>query len=432
LSVPQGWVGTTLGDVTEIVSGSTPRTNEPSYWDGEIPWITPDDLSRDRSKLVSRGARSITQIGYASCSTRLVPAGTVLYSSRAPIGYAAIAANPLCTNQGFKSLVPSAALTSDYLYWFLIFATPQIKKLGSGTTFPELSRTKAREIPIPVPPLAEQRRIVAAIEEQLSRLDAAVELLRQSEQRARVLLDAQIRTRIDETDWRLVPLSQTAELITDGDHNPPPRVASGVPHLTAKNIRSGEIRIEGCTFVSLEGFEQTRKRYDPKPGDVIVTCVGTIGESAVVPEGIVFSADRNLAAVRPTPDFDANYLRFALSSRRQRQAMLEASGSTAQPHLYLRDLRALQVPAPPLEQQRAITSTLAAEVARVGQLGGAVGVARRRAEALRRSVLASAFRGELVAQDPHDEPASAMLGRIAAERAAAPKPARKRREKASI
>ena len=161
-----------LGEVCEIVSGSTPRTTVREYWGGDIPWITPDDLSGYAEKTIARGARSLTPAGYESCSTHLVPAGTALYTSRAPIGYVAIAAQPVCTNQGFKSFVPSSALDSDFLYWFLRFSTPRIRKLGSGTTFPELSKTTAREIPIPVPPLADQRRIVAEVERRLSLVDA--------------------------------------------------------------------------------------------------------------------------------------------------------------------------------------------------------------------------------------------------------------------
>ena len=133
--LPPGWAWSTLGAITPIVSGSTPKTGVVEYWGGDIAWITPDDLSQNRSKTIVRGARSITQAGYDSCSTTLMPPGSVLYSSRAPIGYAAIAAGPVCTNQGFKSFVPSEAITSDFLYWFLVAATPGIRKLGSPGEF---------------------------------------------------------------------------------------------------------------------------------------------------------------------------------------------------------------------------------------------------------------------------------------------------------
>src|SRR5581483_6629052 len=122
--LPPGWTETTLGEVTTIVSGSTPKTGVPAYWGGDVRWITPDDLSKNRLKRISVGARSLTRAGYESCSTTLMPEGTVLYTSRAPIGYVAIAGGPVCTNQGFKSFVPSDAVASEYLYWHLTYVTP--------------------------------------------------------------------------------------------------------------------------------------------------------------------------------------------------------------------------------------------------------------------------------------------------------------------
>ena len=140
--LPAGWAVTTLGEIGEVVSGSTPRTTVTEYWGGDISWITPDDLSGYTSKYIERGARSITQAGYDSCSTTLMPEDAVLFSSRAPIGYVAIARGPVCTNQGFKSFVPTEAVTSDYLYWFLRHATPGIRATGSGTTFAEVSKKR--------------------------------------------------------------------------------------------------------------------------------------------------------------------------------------------------------------------------------------------------------------------------------------------------
>ena len=170
--LPTGWVEVAIGDVCRVVGGSTPKTSVDEYWDGPIPWVTPDDLSKDRSQYVTTGRRSISQAGYDSCSTQMLPPGSVLYTSRAPIGYVAIARNDLCTNQGFKSFVLPERLDSRFVYWQLIWATPMIKDLGSGTTFKEISGKVAGKIPLRVAPRAEQDRIVAAIEEQFSILDS--------------------------------------------------------------------------------------------------------------------------------------------------------------------------------------------------------------------------------------------------------------------
>jgi type I restriction enzyme, S subunit len=172
--VPPTWEWTTAGDICTVVGGGTPPTANPTNFEGgAIPWITPADLTGYEHKTISRGARNITEEGLASSGARIMPAGTVLFSSRAPIGYVAITENPVSTNQGFKSFILSSAVTSDFLYYYLQFAKPLAVALASGTTFLEISGAKAAQIPVPVAPLREQECVVSEIEKQFSRLDAA-------------------------------------------------------------------------------------------------------------------------------------------------------------------------------------------------------------------------------------------------------------------
>lgn len=167
----ESWTRTVIGDVCQVVGGATPNTGVSEYWGEDIPWITPDDLSGYSQKYISSGRRSLTRNGYASCSASMLPAGSVLFSSRAPIGYVAIAAGPVCTNQGFKSLIPSDVLLSDYLYWYMKWATPRLRERGTGTTFREVSKRVVAAFPIAFPLVEEQRRIVATIEERFSHLE---------------------------------------------------------------------------------------------------------------------------------------------------------------------------------------------------------------------------------------------------------------------
>ena len=171
-----------MGDVASIVAGGTPKTSEPANFDGgEIPWITPADLSSYREKYISRGARNITERGLKTSSARLMPANTVLFSSRAPIGYVAIASQPVTTSQGFKSFVLDRKIDSSYAYYFLMNAKELVEGLSGGTTFKEISGANAARIPIAIPPLAEQRRIVAEIDKPFARLDASVAALRRAQ-----------------------------------------------------------------------------------------------------------------------------------------------------------------------------------------------------------------------------------------------------------
>ena len=166
--IPDSWEWVRLSYIGEIVGGGTPKTGETSYWEnGDIPWLTPADMKYVKGKYVSSGERFITEKGLNESSAQLMPMGTVLYSSRAPIGYIAIAENSICTNQGFKSLVPFLKEINLYAYYCLIAFTPDIQSRASGTTFKEISGAEFGRTIIPIPPLSEQHRIVAKIEELL-------------------------------------------------------------------------------------------------------------------------------------------------------------------------------------------------------------------------------------------------------------------------
>ena len=163
--IPGKWKWGRLSDYGNIVGGGTPSTSVSNYWDGEISWITPADLGKIKSPWIDRGAKSITKLGLENSSAKKMPAGSIVYSSRAPIGRVAIAKNELCTSQGCKSFVPDPNLVdSKYAYYVLKALTPEIIARASGTTFKEISGKQFGKTLIPVPPLREQQRIVAKLD----------------------------------------------------------------------------------------------------------------------------------------------------------------------------------------------------------------------------------------------------------------------------
>lgn len=176
--VPGDWVWVKIGSITEVVGGGTPDSQKTEYYEnGDIPWITPSDLSSYDDIYISRGKRNITKDGLKNSSAKLLPKDTILFSSRAPIGYVAIAANEICTNQGFKSFKPTSYFLPKYGYWYLKYAKPFAEALASGTTFPEISGSKAAQIPFALPPLPEQERIVDRIESLLGKINEAKKLI---------------------------------------------------------------------------------------------------------------------------------------------------------------------------------------------------------------------------------------------------------------
>lgn len=172
-----------LGDICSIVSGTTPKSNRPEYWDGDINWVTPAELNDD-SDIIYESQRKITEQAVQDSSLKPFPAGTVLLSSRAPIGKAAIAGVEMYCNQGFKNLICSNRIYNRYLYHFLKNSTEYLNSLGRGATFKEISKSIVENIEIPLPPLDEQRRIAAVLDkvsgliakrrEQLDKLDELV------------------------------------------------------------------------------------------------------------------------------------------------------------------------------------------------------------------------------------------------------------------
>ena len=158
------WIECKISDIGTVVGGATPSTKKTEYYEGgNIAWITPKDLATFSGRYIQRGERNITEIGLKSCSTQLLPQNTVLFSSRAPIGYVAIAANEVCTNQGFKSVIPNEVTDPLFLFYLLKYNKDRIEGMGSGTTFKEVSGNTMKNIVVNVPADKEIQTKIASL-----------------------------------------------------------------------------------------------------------------------------------------------------------------------------------------------------------------------------------------------------------------------------
>ena len=278
------WPVATVGEVCEVVSGATPRTGTPDFWDGNVPWVTPKDLSELGQKHLSDTPRKITKAGLKSCSARMLPAQSVLFSSRAPIGLVAINTLPVCTNQGFKSLVPRFDLVSpDFLFWWLKAQEKHIQSKGRGATFKEVSKKIVEDLQIPLPPLAEQKRIAGI-------LDAA-DALRAKRREALAQLDTLLQSTFldmfgdpvtNPMGWEQCVVGDVVHAAKDGPHVSPTYAESGVPFLSTRHIKPGEVVWKDLKYIDQDEANRQWKKCKPEFGDILYSKGGTTGIAARV------------------------------------------------------------------------------------------------------------------------------------------------------
>ncbi|MCB9367134.1 MAG: restriction endonuclease subunit S [Calditrichaeota bacterium] len=199
--IPEGWEVKPIRRIFRIVNGSTPKSSEPDYWEGDIAWATPDEMGKLNGDTLTETQRTLTREGYDSCGTTLVPIGSLILSTRAPIGHLAIAGIPLCTNQGCRSLVFDTKGDTQYYFYLTLSAREELASRGEGTTFKELSKDKLAEVKFTSPPLSEQRAIAAFLDRETGRIDNMANKIRESIEKLReyrtALISAAVTGKID-------------------------------------------------------------------------------------------------------------------------------------------------------------------------------------------------------------------------------------------
>jgi type I restriction enzyme S subunit len=302
-----------LEDCCSIISGSTPKTGVSEYWDGDINWATPKDLSKLNQKELSCTAKKITQKGYDSCSTQMLPIKSVLLSSRAPIGLVAINTIEMCTNQGFKNLVPKKDMVlAEYLYYWLKTKKDYLQGLGNGATFKEISKSTLAKVEIPLVPLEEQSRIVDVLNE------ASALILKRKE--SIKLLDDYIASTFIEMfgdpisnpkNWEKHPLKEFGSIITG---NTPPRSdddnfsTNYIEWIKTDNIIESETYItKASEYLSEKGLAKSRYVL---PGAVLIACIAgsssSIGKVALTDRKVSFNQQIN--AIQPNNNVNQLYL----------------------------------------------------------------------------------------------------------------------------
>ena len=296
------WPLARLEDVAQIVGGATPKTTDSKYWDGDVLWATPADLSSLNCRYIANTLRKITTAGLGSCAAQILPANSVLLSSRAPIGHVAINLVPMATNQGFKSIVPDASkLHPGFMYWWLRKNKDLLQRFGNGATFKEISKAVVSNIQVPLPSLDEQRKVAAI-------LDQADDLRRKRRlalKKLNTLREAHYQDLALEdgaATWPRLPISELAKIIRTGPFGSQllhsEFIEDGIAVLGIDNTQNNEFSWSQRRYIS-ESKYQELTRYTVFPGDVLITIMGTCGRCAIVPETIPIAINtKHLCCIR--------------------------------------------------------------------------------------------------------------------------------------
>ncbi|BFK48005.1 restriction endonuclease subunit S [Faecalibacterium sp. i20-0019-C2] len=383
-----------LGEVCTIVSGSTPKTSVTSYWDGNIKWITPAELNEDTFYIMD-SVRHITEEGKEKTGLSYLPTGTVILSSRAPIGKTAIAGCEMCCNQGFKNLICSDAIYNEYLYFFLKSKTDYLNSLGRGATFKEISKSIVESIEIPLPEVNQQKEIA----EKFKKLEQLISLRKQ--QLAK--LDELVKARFVEmfgdpadnvNNLPASPMTAICQII-DGDRgkNYPKQEEfsdSGFClFLNAKNVTAQGFSFENCTYITEEKDALLRNGKLCR-GDVVLTTRGTIGNLAFYDTSVPYENIRinsGMGILRMNKQvvseiFFIEQFKMQLDSIKSRIA----SGS-AQPQLPISTMNKIEMILPPIELQ----NQFAAFVERVSQQKQTVQQSLEKLELMKKALMQEYF-----------------------------------------
>jgi type I restriction enzyme S subunit len=370
------WKILKISDLGEIVGGSTPSTKDENNYGGNISWITPKDLSNFNSRFIDRGERNITQTGLKNCSSKILPKGTVLFSSRAPIGYLAIAKNDLCTNQGFKSVIPNKNTDSMFLYYLLLHNKNKIESMGSGTTFKEVSGATMKNIELLAP---DDKNIQKTIAATLSCLDDKIELNNRINKTLEEMAQAIFRSWFvdfepfqDEkfieselgeipASWRSQPIGCVAEKIAMGPFGSNIKVEtfmeSGVPIISGNHLRGLFLDEQSFNYISEEHAHKLRNSL-VYAGDIIFTHAGNIGQVALIPDDCEYPyyiiSQRQFYLRCDKEKALPEYINYYFHGREGQGQLLANTSSTGVPSIARPSshLKSIAVPIPPIKVQR--------------------------------------------------------------------------------
>lgn len=392
--VPAGWQAVSLGEIADVVGGGTPSRDEGRYWQGgDIPWATPTDITALQGKYLSSTAEQITPAGLAGTAASLLPAGSVLYTSRATIGAKAISTVEVATNQGFASFVPTA-VNGEFLYYLLDLVTPVIKRLAAGTTFDEVSKRDIRKVHCAIPMDTEEQ---AAIAQMLAVVDSAIERAQEAIIETRKLHKSILQdffysalgvtayadhpSQELPAGWHLAPTeSLLAEEPKNGVSPQATAQPPGTPTFSIAAVRHGKVDLMDASNLKYANVsERIAEKFKISTGDVLIVrgnanpdLVGKAGRVGEFPEGCIYPDITKRIVFRREGDITVSPEYAVLAWNHpvvHNQVLRRAKTSNGTLKINNRDVKQIVMPVPPPSEQLRIVELVAALDAKTKALG---------------------------------------------------------------
>lgn len=333
----------------KIINGGTPKSNVTSFWNGDIPWITPKDMGKLQTKYTSSTLRNITEDGLKNSSAKIVPRNSVILSTRAPIGYLAINKVEMSFNQGCKGLVPNNNINPEYLFYFLTSCVEMLNKLGTGATFKEISTKKLQNLEIPVPSLQEQEKIVERLDKVFRTNEKSIKLKKSISDKFIGYYKLKINdlfTQLEEEITISNFVNDSKKDIVDGPFGSNLKrehfVSSGIEVLKLQDIKENNIHKKSKDYVTKDKFLEL-KRHSFKPNDLILTKLGNpLGICAIIKdqEGLIVA---DLLRVRCKNLLDAKFLMYQINSLGFQKIINSFQRGATRPRIRISDFRDMKI-----------------------------------------------------------------------------------------
>jgi type I restriction enzyme S subunit len=422
--IPEGWETLKMKSVFSVIAGATPDSSETTFWDGDIVWVTPADF-KSKDHYISEGKRFISQKGYESCATTIVPAGSIVVSKRAPIGSVVIARKDLCTNQGCLSFVPTPKANSNFYYYALSVFTEALEMYGTGTTFKEISAFDFSNFRIPYPTLAEQQAIADYLDYKVGQIDTSV---------------AEINTQIE--DLKAYRQAVISEAVTKGLNPNAPMKDSGIEwigmipegwstskvkyevnmvlgkmlqsveptpnngeytleyYLKSRNIGMLEVYNQEDQLDKMWFNSQEKDLYELKAGDLVMNEGGDIGKVSMWrPTDFKCYIQNSVHKLTPGENLVPEYLQYLMAFTAFKGYFSAIVSAISIAHLTKEKLADTPLILPPLPEQQAIADYLDEKTSKIDTAIKSLENQRDDLNALRQTVISEAVTGKIDLRD---------------------------------